>query len=200
MHNVRLIRAVLLGTLLLLTSCRPAKELVVLLPSEDGQHGGVTIGAGQHGTHLHTPLAAARIDAQGQVTRTVLTPADVQQLFAQALAAEPPPPVNFTLYFFEKSTQLVPQSVPTLTALFAEVEARQAVEVQIIGHTDRVGTLPDNDRLSIERAQVIRDALLKHGLKASSLRVIGRGESEPRIATPDEHPEPRNRRVDVLVR
>lgn len=185
---------------LLLTACSTTKELVVLLPGEDGQPGAVTIGEGKRSTLLDAPLVAAKIDAQGRITTEVLPEQEVRQKFAQALAAEPPKPVRFVLYFFEKSTEIVPTSHYTLHALFAEVARLQAVEVQITGHTDRVGKVADNDGLSLERAEAIRDALIKQGLKANFVRAVGRGEREPLIPTPDEVPEPRNRRVEAIVR
>jgi outer membrane protein OmpA-like peptidoglycan-associated protein len=160
----------------------------VLLPGEDGQVGAVAIAEPQRTTILDTPLGAAKSEE------------DVKWTFAEALAAQPPKALSFTLYFFDKSTDIVPDSRATLDALMAEVAKRQAVEVQITGHTDRVGKVEDNDRLSIERAEAVRNVLIKNGLHASFIRAVGRGEREPLIPTPDEQAEPRNRRVEVIVR
>ena len=183
----------------LLSACSTTKELVVLLPGEDGQVGAVTIAEPQRTTILDTPLGAAKIDAKGRVTKDTLSAEDVKRTFAEALAAQPPKTLSFILYF-EKSTEIMPDSRATLDALLAEVAKRQAVEVQITGHTDRVGKVGDNDRLSIERAEAIRNVLIKNGLHASFIRAVGRGEREPLIPTPDEQAEPRNRRVEVIVR
>jgi outer membrane protein OmpA-like peptidoglycan-associated protein len=84
--------------------------------------------------------------------------------------------------------------------LFAEVAKRQAVEVQVTGHTDTLGKESDNDRLSEERAQAIREMLIAQGLKSNFIRAVGRGERELLIPTPDNVREPRNRRVEVIVR
>ncbi len=183
----------------LLSACSTTKELVVLLPGEDGQVGAVAIAEPQRTTILDTPLGAAKIDTQGRVTKGTLSEEDVKRTFAEALAAQPPKTLSFILYF-EKSTDIMPDSRATLDALLAEVAKRQAVEVQITGHTDRVGKVEDNDRLSIERAEAIREVLINNGLHASFIRTVGRGEREPLIPTPDEQAEPRNRRVEVLVR
>jgi len=183
----------------LLSACSTTKELVVLLPGEDGQIGAVAIAEPQRTTLLDTPLGAAKIDAKGRVTKDTLSAEDVKRTFAEALAAQPPKTLSFILYF-EKSTEIMPDSRATLDALLAEVAKRQAVEVQITGHTDRVGKVEDNDRLSIERAEAIRDVLINNGLHASFIRTVGRGEREPLIPTPDEQAEPRNRRVEVIVR
>jgi outer membrane protein OmpA-like peptidoglycan-associated protein len=91
-------------------------------------------------------------------------------------------------------------SRPTLKALFDEVAQRQAVEVQVTGHTDTVGTEADNDRLSAERAELIKKMLIEQGLRASFIRAVGRGEREPLVSTTDNTREPKNRRVEVIVR
>src|SRR5215467_6101756 len=137
-----------------------------------------------------------------QAKRSMLDPHFRYKCASPRFSAELPPPtaLSFTLYFLDNSTEIMPDSRAILAALLAEVAKRQAVEVQITGHTDRVGKVEDNDRLSIQRAEAIRDVLIKNGLHASFIRAVGRGEREPLIPTPDEQAEPRNRRVEVIVR
>jgi outer membrane protein OmpA-like peptidoglycan-associated protein len=189
-----------LACAVLLSACSTTKELVVLLPEEDGQVGAVAIEAKQRTTILDAPLAAAKIDTQGHVKKDRLTEEEVRQTFASALAAQPPKPVSFILYFLANSMEIVPSSQAILEAILTEVARRQAVEVQITGHTDRVGSVADNDRLSQVRAEAVRDMLVQNGLQASFIRVVGRGEREPLIPAPDEQPEAQNRRVEVIVR
>jgi outer membrane protein OmpA-like peptidoglycan-associated protein len=73
-------------------------------------------------------------------------------------------------------------------------------EIVVIGHTDRVGTLEYNDKLSLKRADVVRAALVAAGVPPGQIDIAGRGEREPAVATPDEIAEPRNRRVEIMVR
>jgi len=82
----------------------------------------------------------------------------------------------------------------------AEVRKRPAPDVIVVGHTDRVGYLQDNDRLALKRAEKMRAELLRQGLPADSVLAAGRGEREPLVPTADEVAEPRNRRVEMLVR
>lgn len=185
---------------LLLTACAHTKELVVLLPEEQGKVGKVAVGEGERAVVLDTPYAAAKIDTRGRATPSVATEEEVARTFAHALAAQPPPSLIFTLQFEEGSTDVSLESHATLAALFAEVARRQAVEVQVTGHTDRVGSVASNDRLALERAQAVRDMLIQRGLQTSFIRAVGRGEREPLVPTPDEQAEPRNRRVEVIVR
>ncbi len=70
----------------------------------------------------------------------------------------------------------------------------------MIGHTDRVGTVPYNDALSLRRADRVRNDLVQLGIPSDRITVAGRGEREPIVATEDEVPEPRNRRVEITVR
>ena len=186
--------------MLLLAACGTTKTLVVLLPEESGTSGAVTVGEGARAVVLDAPLTIASVDTRGTIDKAAVTQKEVQRTFGEALAAQPPKPLSFTLYFDIASTEVTPDSLPILETLFAEVAKREAVEVQVTGHTDRVGTDATNDRLSLERAQGVRDILIQRGLKTSFIRAVGRGEREPLIPTPDEQPEPRNRRVEVIVR
>ena len=184
----------------LLTACSGTKTLVVLLPEEQNHPSAVVVGETPQATVLDTPLSAAKVDAQGRVRKDTMTREDVERTFATVLAAQPPQPRSFTLYFEEGSTTVMADSQAVLATLLAEVAQRQAVEVQVTGHTDRVGPEAYNDRLSLERAEAVREMLMREGLRASFIRAVGRGEREPLVPTPDEQPEPRNRRVEIIVR
>ena len=185
---------------LLFAGCSSAKTFVVLLPEESGASGAITVREESRAIVLDTPMTAATVDTRGNVDTSTITPEEVKKTFGVALAAQPPKSIIFTLYFPTASTEVTPDSQPILEALFAEVAKRQAIEVQVTGHTDRVGTEADNDQLSLERAEAVRDMLVQRGLKASFIRAVGRGEREPLVPTPDEQPEPKNRRVEVIVR
>ena len=185
---------------LLLAACSTTKTLVALLPEESGTSGAVNLGEGARAVVLDAPLTIATVYTRGNIDKKAVTQEEIQRTFGEALAAQPPKPLSFTLYFSIASTEVTQESQPILEALLAEVANRQAVEVQVTGHTDRVGTDANNDRLSLERAEAVRDMLVQRGLKSNFIRAVGRGEREPLIPTPDEQPELRNRRVEVIVR
>ena len=194
-------RAAVLCLLLLLTaSCSSTKELIVLLPDENHVQGAVAISQGDGVTVLDTPMTAARVDTRGRVEKEAIAKAEVEKNFGEALATLPPEPISFTLYFEEGSTVVVEDSKSTMLELFAEVAQRQAVEVQVTGHTDTLGKESDNDLLSEERAQAIKEMLIAQGLKSTFIRAVGRGSRELLISTPPNVREPRNRRVEVIVR
>jgi len=201
-HNVGIFSA----ACALLVGCatvQPTPKLntyVVLLPEESGAPTAVIVGEGAQAVTLDRPFSAATVDTSGKIDRKSPTAREAEQIFAAALAAQPPKPVSFTLYFETNSTQIMLASRPQLDALMVDAARRQAVEVQVTGHTDRVGSDADNDRLSQQRAEVVRAMLVQTGIKATFIRAVGRGEREPLVATPDEQPEARNRRVEVILR
>ena len=185
---------------MLVTGCAGINTFVVLLPEEGGTPTAIAVGEGDRATILDVPFAAAKVDTQGNVEKTTATQEDVNRSFAEALAAQPPKAVSFTIYFDSNSTEVAPSSRAALDLLFAEVAKRQAVEVQVTGHTDRVGNSADNDRLSLQRAEAMRAMLIERGIAATFIRAVGRGEREPLVPTADEQSEARNRRVEVIVR
>jgi OmpA-OmpF porin, OOP family len=70
----------------------------------------------------------------------------------------------------------------------------------VVGHTDRVGTVPYNDALSLRRAERVQAQLVQLGIPAAQIQAAGRGERAPLVPTEDEVAEPRNRRVEITVR
>jgi outer membrane protein OmpA-like peptidoglycan-associated protein len=53
--------------------------------------------------------------------------------------------------------------------------------------------------LSLRRANAVKDSLVREGVPASAITVIGRGESNPLVPTGDGVREPQNRRVEIVV-
>jgi len=70
----------------------------------------------------------------------------------------------------------------------------------VIGHTDTVGADAFNDKLSLERAQTVREILIGMGVPAQNITAAGRGRRELLVPTADNVSEPRNRRVELNVR
>jgi outer membrane protein OmpA-like peptidoglycan-associated protein len=149
---------------------------------------------------LDQPYATAGVTHQGQLDAGRTTEGDVQARFGPVLAALPPRPMTFVLYFLGDSDELTPESKPEIPRLLAEIAGRPAPEVLVVGHTDRQGALEYNDALSRRRAERVRADLVQRGVAADRITVAGRGEREPVVPTADEVPEPRNRRVEITVR
>lgn len=186
---------------LLLGGCAAGpQDRVVLMPGPDGQVGRIAVNPGAGETVLGEAWASARVDDQGRLTQQQATHAEVTQDFGAALAALPPRPKSYTLYFEADSDRLTEKSAIQAIAVLAEIAGRPVADVIVIGHTDSVGDARYNDGLSLQRAQALRDLLIEKGGDAARITVAGRGEREPLVPTDDEVPEPRNRRAELSVR
>ncbi|MBI5162362.1 MAG: OmpA family protein [Magnetospirillum sp.] len=191
---------IVLCGLLLLSACGLKPDVVVVLPEDGGKVGAVVVHPRSGpATVLDKPYAAAH-GASGRMEAVTVDQAEVGTIFAAALAARPVPPRSFTLYFREGSDELVLSSKPVFDAVFAEIARRKIADVVVIGHTDRVGLLVENDKLALKRAVAMKETLIKRGIAAETIAVAGRGEREPVVATADEVSEPKNRRVEISVR
>jgi outer membrane protein OmpA-like peptidoglycan-associated protein len=189
-----------LPALLLLAGCASRSDLYVLLPGKDGKTGALTVDSGFRERTLDTPYASARVSPIFGVYDGGATEPEVRQVFGPVIAALPGRPVSFFLYFLQDTDEFTPGSKQLVGQIFAEIARRPAPEIVVIGHTDRVGTVPYNDALSRRRAERVREELLKLGIPKVRISIAGRGEREPLIQTDDEISEPRNRRVEINVR
>jgi len=192
-------RVLLAGVgLLALVSCT-TPDTVTLVQGLGDRPPTVTVEGSQDTRVLTVPLESATLRGRGVQVET-RTPGEVRALFGTVLDATPTPTRTYVIQFATGASTIPLEADDTVAALFADVAATPVVEVAIVGHTDRQGSVEVNDRLSIDRAVAVREALIARGLKATLIRVVGRGEREPAVATADEVAEPRNRRVVILVR
>jgi outer membrane protein OmpA-like peptidoglycan-associated protein len=179
----------------------PARpDLYVVLPGRDGTVGAITVVHGTDQRVLADAYAGLRITADGRAEPGRISEQEVRAVFGAALDAQPPPATSFILHFTFGTDQLTADSSRALSDVMDEVRRRPDPEVVIVGHTDRVGGLAQNDALSLQRAERVRQSIIGLGLPSERVQAVGRGEREPLVPTDDEVPEPRNRRVEVTVR
>jgi len=175
-------------------------ELVVVLPGPDGKVGTVVVERGGERVVLNQAFAASRIVSGSSPQAQRLEESDARREFGTAMAALPGRPKSFLLYFLEGTDEFTPESRIELERMLAELRQSSAPDVVVIGHTDRVGSLQFNDRLSLQRAERVRVELVKLGIAEARIQIAGRGERELLVPTDDEVAEPRNRRVEISVR
>jgi outer membrane protein OmpA-like peptidoglycan-associated protein len=98
-----------------------------------------------------------------------------------------------------QSTTIRPGFLPTIEQIAAVLAENQDSQVQVIGHTDAVGSETYNHELSLARADAIRDALAVYGIDPARVQVDGRGEAEPRASNDSESGRAANRRVEIRI-
>ena len=180
---------------------RPGQSLTVLLPDSDTRSAGDARVSNPFGAvELAEERDAALATANSRPVRGTLSEADVKNIFGDALSALPPPPRQFTLFFRFESDELTDQSKALIPQILAAVKEHAVQDVVVIGHTDTMGTQQANYGLGLKRAMTVRNLLVDAGLNGSTMDVTSVGELDLLVKTPDETPEPRNRRVDIAVR
>ena len=102
-----------------------------------------------------------------------------------------------TIRFEEASTALLPASQMLLDEVAEALEPCSGAIIAIIGHTDKSGEESANIALSMDRARVVREALVSRGIPRTSLRARGVGSSEPAERLTAE--DPANRRIEFSV-
>ena len=182
-----------------LAACAHQTGTVVLLPEKDGRSTSVTVMQGNEQIVLDQPYAAVRQTSSG-MNAYVSNAQEVQALFGAALAAQPSRPTSFTLYFIEGKDEFTDASKQILADVLAKIATYAVPDIVVIGHTDRVGSDTSNDALALRRAETVRAMLIARGISPAGIVVAGRGEREPLVPTADGVAEPRNRRVEMVVR
>jgi len=170
--------------LFLLSSCSHQKDKFTLIEGE---------------IILTIPYSTASVSTSGNIKAGTITPEEFQKQYGTLIATTPEAGTLFTLYFITGTTTLTPESLHEIPLIKAEIERRKFVEIEITGHADQTGDYANNDQLSLSRAELARSTIENDGIYVDFVRVIGRGSRAPLIDSPGKD-EPKNRRVEILVR
>ena len=131
-------------------------------------------------------------------------PAAVAAALLLAACQKPSPPAeppvrNFLVFFdFDKST-LTPRAMDIVKEAANVAKSGHNARVTCTGQTDTAGPPSYNMALSLRRANAVKDALVRNGVPATAIAVVGRGEQGLLVPTPDGVREPQNRRVEIVI-
>ncbi len=181
------------------------RDLIVLLPDSDGKAGAITVTSRGGSQILDKPGYAIVVQDfdRPQVASEPIDEKEIAEIFGPALSTLPEPASRFILlilYFERDTTKLTHESKDLLAEVLRTIKRRQSNEVYLVGHTDLVGKEAYNTGLSQRRANYVRDLLVSSGIKPNTMFVSFYGKARPLVPTQDEVPEPRNRRVEIIVR
>ncbi|HWH48114.1 MAG TPA: OmpA family protein [Burkholderiales bacterium] len=177
-------------------------SLVVLPKAPDGHVGAVMVRPldGGKAVLVDKPYVEASLRDAKAVRTSSIDANSVNATFGKTLAALPAQPAVHVVYFVEGTDELNPSAQGVIDRVAADFAARPSPEIAVVGHTDFVGTDQYNDTLSLQRALRVRDLLVRRGIPTKVIQAAGRGKREPLIKTSEDVVEPRNRRVEIIVR
>ena len=103
------------------------------------------------------------------------------------------------IHFEYNSSALTEDSQAGIQVLADFLKRNPELRVELAGHTDDVGSAAYNLKLSSERAEVVRDALVAKGIEASRLTAKGYGDTKPLYPNDSEEHRAMNRRTEMII-
>ena len=109
----------------------------------------------------------------------------------------PPPVKNFVVFFDFNKTALTPEAQSVIAEAVKTVKESGSARILVTGHTDTVGSDRYNQRLSVRRAEVVKDAMQSGGVDGSTISIEGKSFHDPLVPTGPGVREPQNRRAVI---
>lgn len=156
------------------------------------------------------PYEEPTVATMEQIMADVVLPARARPPAPAAPAAAPAAPAPApkaptqlrlsadVLFDFGKS-ELKPEGLKRLDDLMGTLKDAALDVLIATGHTDSIGSEELNNRLSLERANSVKNYLVGKGLDVTRVRAIGKGKSQPVADNATDEGRSKNRRVDIDV-
>lgn len=127
--------------------------------------------------------------------------ADAPQVVRSAPPPPPPPAAQvarqYVIYFAFNKCNITAEADAVLSEAASATRTLGAVAVKIVGHTDTVGSLSANQKLSDCRANAAKSNLVSKGVSSGSIQAYGVGETQLLVQTANNVKEPQNRRATI---
>jgi len=105
----------------------------------------------------------------------------------------------YGIYFDTAKATIKPESAQAIGEVAKLLQADSGLKVYVVGHTDNVGGVESNLKLSQDRAEaVIQELVRTHGIAQARLRPYGCGLFAPVAANDSEDGRAKNRRVELV--
>jgi OmpA-OmpF porin, OOP family len=157
--------------------------------TKDGKEIWIEVTAEFTGKHSLTILE------KGAMTQDIVANADV---FSNDLKSTGHAAV-YGIYFDTNKSEIKPESAQAIGEIAKLLQADPGLKVYVVGHTDSVGAVEANLKLSMERAESVVQALIRsHGIAAARLRSFGNGPFAPVASNDTDEGRAKNRRVELV--
>lgn len=105
----------------------------------------------------------------------------------------------YGIYFDTGKSEIKPESGQAIGEIAKLLKSDTGLKIHVVGHTDNVGGMDANMKLSRDRADAVVQALVRdHGIAASRLNAFGAGPYAPVASNDTDEGKAKNRRVELV--
>lgn len=104
------------------------------------------------------------------------------------------------LFFGFNSSEILPESNAQLERLYRFLLKNGNLKIELVGHTDNIGSSDYNMDLSLRRAQAVRQVLIQKGISATRIMATGKGSTQPVASNDTDENRQKNRRVEMMIK
>jgi OmpA-OmpF porin, OOP family len=105
----------------------------------------------------------------------------------------------YGIYFDTGKSSIKPESAQAIGEIAKLLKADPGLKIYVVGHTDNVGQVDSNVKLSQDRAEAVVQALVRtHSIAPARLRAYGCGLFAPVASNDTEEGRAKNRRVELV--
>jgi outer membrane protein OmpA-like peptidoglycan-associated protein len=150
-------------------------------------------------------VCKVRNDCTAQISETGAVAPDMNLIpdtltGSQTVARTAPPPAYTILFGTGSETcRLTEKDLAHLELVKTFLNADSAGRVYVTGHADNTGGEALNMKISLLRAESVKQHLLQAGIPADKIIVAGKGELEPVSDNDTDEGRAKNRRVEILT-
>jgi OmpA-OmpF porin, OOP family len=109
-----------------------------------------------------------------------------------------PVPQSYMVFFdFDKAT-LTPEAKRIIASAAQDFKSGKYVRLVITGHTDTMGSAKYNQKLSVRRANAVKEEFTSLGVPPVEIAAAGVGENGLMVPTSDQVREAQNRRAEIV--
>jgi outer membrane protein OmpA-like peptidoglycan-associated protein len=105
----------------------------------------------------------------------------------------------YGIHFETGKAEINPESADAIAQIALLLQNETALKLYIVGHTDNVGSMDSNMKLSKDRADAVVNSLItQHGISAERLKSYGVSSLSPVATNDTEEGRAKNRRVELV--
>lgn len=202
----------IISILIFITACVPKTNIILL---DNGKvKNAVIVSTDKGSTKLDKTGSSVGIYSKDKAPSKIrsISEEEIRRKYRTLFKAMPKEPKSYILYFKNNSTELTNNSKTIFKEALKMIVERSPCVVDIIGHTDTVGSEENNIKVSLKRAKHIKSMIIQTEIKYSKPEVQnidvqtillvakGYGEADLLVKTEDNVAEEKNRNVEVFIK